>query len=343
MSKKSVLKDIRYSKKLALAGLSAAAAFGATTVAHVVHAETYTVQAGDTLSEIAESHNTTVDNLAQTNNISNPDFIFAGQTIEIGGSVSNLGAAQAVQDDVNTVDQAVASAEEVPAQPQEDFDTSATSEAVVTDYSQDTAATSEVPVQEEAVSVAASEAPQAEEEAPVQEDTATQAPATSSEAPAQDQAPTDQATATTDTTSEAPTSEETGQTASSEEAQAPQDANAVVSEETASSEAPQEDTAPASEAPETAPAPESAPAPTGYSSNLSAADAAAKEEIAQRESGGSYTAENGSYYGRYQLTRDYLNNDLSEENQEKTADDYVNGRYGSWSAALDYWNANGWY
>lgn len=337
MTKKSVLKDIRYSKKLALAGLSAAAAFGATTVAHVVHAETYTVQAGDTLSEIAENHNTTVDNLAQTNNISNPDFIFAGQTIEIGGAVSNLGAAQAVQDDVNTVDQAVASAEEVQAQPQEDFDASATSEAVVTDYSQDTAATSEAPVQEAPASVATSEAPQTEEEAPVQEDTATQDLAISSEAPAQDQASTDQATA--DTTSEAPASEETDQTASSEEAQAPQEANTVVSEETASSEAPQEDAAPASEVPEAAPA----PASTGYSSNLSAADAAAKEEIAQRESGGSYTAENGSYYGRYQLTRDYLNNDLSEENQEKTADDYVNGRYGSWSAALDYWNANGWY
>lgn len=84
MTKKSVLKDIRYSKKLALAGLSAAAAFGATTVAHVVHAETYTVQAGDTLSEIAENHNTTVDNLAQTNNISNPDFILLVKLLKLG-------------------------------------------------------------------------------------------------------------------------------------------------------------------------------------------------------------------------------------------------------------------
>ena len=34
---------------------------------------------------------------------------------------------------------------------------------------------------------------------------------------------------------------------------------------------------------------------------LSSSEAAAKEEIAQRESSGSYTAQNGQYYGRYQL------------------------------------------
>lgn len=80
-----------------------------------------------------------------------------------------------------------------------------------------------------------------------------------------------------------------------------------------------------------------------YMSNLSAEDAAAKEVIAQRESSGSYTAQNGQYYGRYQLTISYLNGDLSAENQERVADAYVAGRYGSWSAALAFWNANGWY
>ena len=79
------------------------------------------------------------------------------------------------------------------------------------------------------------------------------------------------------------------------------------------------------------------------SSTLSAADAAAKEEIAQRESSGSYTAQNGQYYGRYQLSLPYLNGDLSAENQERVADAYVTSRYGSWSAALSFWNANGWY
>ena len=57
---------------------------------------------------------------------------------------------------------------------------------------------------------------------------------------------------------------------------------------------------------------------TGSASNgLSAEDAAAKEWIAQKESSGSYTAQNGQYYGRYQLTITYLNGDLSPENQEK--------------------------
>ena len=114
-----------------------------------------------------------------------------------------------------------------------------------------------------------------------------------------------------------------------------------------------EATAPAATTTETA-AVEAAPAPatvaaapaetttTSYSSNLGSSDAQAKEIIAQRESSGSYTAQNGQYYGRYQLTMSYLNGDLSAENQERVADSYVAGRYGSWSAALAFWNANGW-
>lgn len=76
---------------------------------------------------------------------------------------------------------------------------------------------------------------------------------------------------------------------------------------------------------------------------LSQADAEAKEIIAFKESSGSYTAQNGQYYGRYQLTLSYLNGDLSPENQERVADAYVKERYGSWSAALVFWQANGWY
>lgn len=82
---------------------------------------------------------------------------------------------------------------------------------------------------------------------------------------------------------------------------------------------------------------------TTSTSSLSASDAAAKEVIAQRESSGSYTAQNGQYYGRYQLTLSYLNGELSPENQERVADAYVTNRYGSWSAALAFWNINGWY
>lgn len=82
---------------------------------------------------------------------------------------------------------------------------------------------------------------------------------------------------------------------------------------------------------------------SSYSSNLSAEDTAAKEWIAQKESGGSYDAQNGIYIGRYQLTNTYLNGDYSIENQERVADAYVASRYGSWSAAKAFWLANGWY
>ncbi|MGX7245456.1 aggregation-promoting factor [Enterococcus quebecensis] len=69
----------------------------------------------------------------------------------------------------------------------------------------------------------------------------------------------------------------------------------------------------------------------------------AKEWIAQKESSGSYNATNGKYIGRYQLDASYLNGDYSEANQERVADSYVAGRYGSWEAAQAFWVANGWY
>ena len=72
-------------------------------------------------------------------------------------------------------------------------------------------------------------------------------------------------------------------------------------------------------------------------------DVSAKEWIAQKESGGSYTVSNGVYIGRYQLHSAYLNGDHSPENQERVADAYVLQRYGSWSAAYQFWLANGWY
>ena len=69
----------------------------------------------------------------------------------------------------------------------------------------------------------------------------------------------------------------------------------------------------------------------------------AKEWIAQRESSGSYDATNGQYIGRYQLSASYLNGDYSPANQERVADEYVAGRYGSWENAKSFWLANGWY
>ena len=80
-----------------------------------------------------------------------------------------------------------------------------------------------------------------------------------------------------------------------------------------------------------------------YTSTASGSDAAAKAWIAARESGGSYTAQKGQYYGKYQLSSSYLNGDYSPANQERVADQYVAGRYGSWTNAKQHWLSNGWY
>ena len=77
--------------------------------------------------------------------------------------------------------------------------------------------------------------------------------------------------------------------------------------------------------------------------NYTGDSSSAKEWIAQKESGGSYTATNSRYIGRYQLDSSYLGGDHSPENQERVADAYVAGRYGSWEDAQQFWLANGWY
>ena len=78
-------------------------------------------------------------------------------------------------------------------------------------------------------------------------------------------------------------------------------------------------------------------------SHVVADSSSAKEWIAHKESGGSYSATNYRYIGRYQLDSSYLGGDHSPENQERVADAYVAGRYGSWEAAQQFWLANGWY
>ena len=75
----------------------------------------------------------------------------------------------------------------------------------------------------------------------------------------------------------------------------------------------------------------------------SSSEQAARDWIASRESGGSYTAQNGNYYGKYQLSRAYLGGDYSAENQERVANSYVLNRYGSWANAKAHWLQNGWY
>ena len=203
--------------KTKLAGFAVVLAFLAPSLTFAQESKTYTVKAGDTLSEIAETYNTTVEKLAKLNNIKNVDLIFIDQVLVIDGA------------------------------------------------------------------------------APVAETTTTEAPV----------AEVEETPAVAETVVEETTYEETY------------------------------------EAPASAPAAAesySAPAAT-----VSGSEAEAKEWIAQKESGGSYTATNGRYIGRYQLTDSYLNGDYSAENQERVADAYVAGRYGSWTAAKNFWLNNGWY
>ena len=198
--------------KTKLAGFAVVLAFLAPSLTFAQETKTYTVKPGDTLSEIAETYNTTVEKLAKLNNIKNVDLIFVDQVLVIDGAV------------------------------------------------------------------------------PVAETTTTEAPVAEVE--------------------ETPAVAET------------------VVEETY-------------EAPASAPA--AAESYSAPASTVSGSEAEAKEWIAQKESGGSYTATNGRYIGRYQLTDSYLNGDYSAENQERVADAYVAGRYGSWTAAKNFWLNNGWY
>ena len=208
--------------KTTLAGVAALFAVFAPSFVSAQESSTYTVKEGDTLSEIAETHNTTVEKLAENNHIDNVHLIYVGQELVIDGPV-----------------------------------------------------------------------------APV----ATPAPATYAAPAAQDETVSAPVAETTEVVEEAAPS-----------------ASAPVAEETVAA------------------AETSAPAAT-----VSGSEAEAKEWIAQKESGGSYTATNGQYIGRYQLTDSYLNGDYSAENQERVADAYVAGRYGSWSAAKNFWLNNGWY
>lgn len=208
--------------KTTLAGVAALFTVFAPSFVSAQESSTYTVKEGDTLSEIAETHNTTVEKLAENNHIDNVHLIYVGQELVIDGPV-----------------------------------------------------------------------------APV----ATPAPATYAAPAAQDETVSAPVAETTEVVEEA----------------APA-ASAPVAEETVAA------------------AETSAPAAT-----VSGSEAEAKEWIAQKESGGSYTATNGQYIGRYQLTDSYLNGDYSAENQERVADAYVAGRYGSWSAAKNFWLNNGWY
>lgn len=78
-------------------------------------------------------------------------------------------------------------------------------------------------------------------------------------------------------------------------------------------------------------------------SNYSGNTSSAKAWIANKESGGSYSARNSQYIGKYQLSASYLNGDYSAANQERVADKYVAQRYGSWEKAKEFWLSHNYY
>lgn len=80
---------------------SAAVVAGLALGAQTVSADTYTVQAGDTVSEIAHEHGTTVSDIVNENSLSNPNLIFVGDKLQVNGNV-------------NTADQATEAYVQVP-------------------------------------------------------------------------------------------------------------------------------------------------------------------------------------------------------------------------------------
>jgi len=213
-------------KSLLLSTAAAASLFVLGTTA--ANADTITVKAGDTVSALADTYNTTISAIETANSLADVNLIIVGQQLEVTGT---------------------------------------TTQAVVTPASQ----------------------------APAQ----SQAPA--SQAPAQSQAPV--------------------------QSQAPIQSQAPVQSQAASQ----------------APAVSQAPAQSQAAPATSGSDSAAKDWIANKESGGSYSATNGRYIGKYQLDSSYLNGDYSAANQERVANNYVSSRYGSWAAAQSFWQSHGWY
>ena len=288
MSIKNILEN--KTVKTSFAGLATAASLILPIAAH---AESYTVKSGDTLSEIASAHGTTVKKLAKINKIKDVHLIYTDQVLELDEKEAASSPATEAAPAPSSETQAPAASETTqatettvqPSSAETQVSEAVTPAATETQVSEaTTTVTSEVPQTTEATTAPA--------ETQASEATTTAAPATTQVSEAATTAT--EAPQTTEATTAAPAESQTAETAST-------------------------------------------------SSSLSASDAAAKEFIAQKESGGNYNAQNGQYYGRYQLSSSYLKGDLSAENQERVADAYVTSRYGSWTAAQAFWNANGWY
>jgi len=67
---------------------SAAAVAGLALGWQTVSADTVTVQAGDTISEIAHNYGTSVSDIVNENFLKNPNLIFVGDKLQVNGNVS---------------------------------------------------------------------------------------------------------------------------------------------------------------------------------------------------------------------------------------------------------------
>ena len=318
----------------------------------------YVIQWGDTLSTIAEATGHSVDQLANFNAIADADFIAAGSVLYFDDANQTVTYVDNATDQAYTYDlveetQAVAEVTEAPV----------VEEPVATEptyYVYETPEWVETPAVEttEAVVEETTAAPVVDETEAVVEETTAAPVVEETEALVEETtaAPVVEETeAVVEETTAAPVVEET-EALVEETTAAPvvEETEALVEETTAApvveeTEAIVEETTAAPVVEETeAVVEETTTAPStsgGQYNEYGGIISDAKEWIAMRESGGQYEIWNPTqtYYGRYQLTASYLKGDYSRENQERVADEYVLNRYGSWEAALVFWQANGWY
>lgn len=82
---------------------SAAVVVGLALGWQTVSADTVIVQSGDTVSEIAHEHGTSVSNIVNENSLSNPNLIFVGDKLQVNGNVNTVNQATKVSVQVPTV------------------------------------------------------------------------------------------------------------------------------------------------------------------------------------------------------------------------------------------------
>ncbi|UPI30832.1 hypothetical protein DEDGFLLK_00084 [Lactiplantibacillus phage Gut-P1] len=82
---------------------SAAVIAGLALGVQTVSADTVTVQAGDTVSEIAHEHGVSVSDVVNENSLSNPNLIFVGDKLEVNGNASTANQATKVSVQVPAV------------------------------------------------------------------------------------------------------------------------------------------------------------------------------------------------------------------------------------------------